>query len=241
MSEVTAWLRARADAMVELTGELVSAESPSDDADALAAAADLLVERGNELLGVPAVQLGTPTAPALTWSLPAVRSNGRPVVLLAHLDTVWATGRLSNEGLGGRILCDARRATRDARSKAEFHLPQKERTSPMTGLGRSLNAPGLSRSDGLLHRQPGRDYAQQLSSPSNLSGWKQSAIPSARPAWLLRSNFYSGTQSHSFLSLSEGWRQLGEWQTSLMKMRNSLIALAESLTRRPRADNDETP
>lgn len=95
MSEITAWLQARTDAMVELTGELVSAESPSDDADALAAAVDLLVQRADDLLGVPAVRLGTTAAPALTWSLPGVRCDSRPVVLLAHLDTVWATGTLA--------------------------------------------------------------------------------------------------------------------------------------------------
>lgn len=95
MSEVTAWLRERVDAMVELTGELVSAESPSSDTHALAAASSLLTERANDLLGVQPVRLGTEEAPALTWTLPAVRSGSRPVVLLAHLDTVWATGTLA--------------------------------------------------------------------------------------------------------------------------------------------------
>ncbi|WP_375426072.1 M20 family metallopeptidase [uncultured Friedmanniella sp.] len=95
MSETADWLRARVDAMVELTRELVAAESPSDDANALAAAVDLLVERAEPLLAVTPTRLGTANAPALTWSLPAVRSESRPVVLLAHLDTVWATGTLA--------------------------------------------------------------------------------------------------------------------------------------------------
>ena len=91
MSEIAAWLRERTDAMVELTRELVSAESPSGDADALTAAVDLLIERTQPLLGVAPTRLGTAEAPALTWSLPAVRSDRRPVVLLAHLDpaTAW--------------------------------------------------------------------------------------------------------------------------------------------------------
>ncbi len=52
-------------------------------------------QRANDFLRVTPVRLGTPEAPALTWSLPAVRCDGRPVVLLAHLDTVWATGTLA--------------------------------------------------------------------------------------------------------------------------------------------------
>lgn len=95
MSEIAAWLEAHTDAMVELTRELVSAESPSGDADALSAAVDLLIERAQPLLGGAPTRLGTAEAPALTWSLPAVGCDSRPVVLLAHLDTVWATGTLA--------------------------------------------------------------------------------------------------------------------------------------------------
>lgn len=95
MTDVTAWLQKRAASMVELTGELVAAESPSGDAGALAAATNLVARRADRLLGVPALRLGTSAAPALTWSLPGVRCDTRPVVLLAHLDTVWAAGTLA--------------------------------------------------------------------------------------------------------------------------------------------------
>lgn len=89
------WLIARQDEMVALTGEFVSAESPSDDPALLAAAADLIASRADRLLGVPVTRLGSPGRPALSWSMPAVGCDARPVVLLAHLDTVWPKGTLS--------------------------------------------------------------------------------------------------------------------------------------------------
>lgn len=95
MSNVRAALRRRIDEMVALTAELVSAESPSNDPNLLGAAADLLAERAERLLEVPATRLDAHDTPALTWTLPPVRCESRPVVLLAHLDTVWPAGTLA--------------------------------------------------------------------------------------------------------------------------------------------------
>jgi glutamate carboxypeptidase len=81
--------------MVELLGTLVSSESPSDSPALLAATADLLADRGTRLLGVEAERFAGPGAPVLRWSLPGVRCDSRPVVLLAHLDTVWPAGTIA--------------------------------------------------------------------------------------------------------------------------------------------------
>ncbi|GAA3571863.1 M20 family metallopeptidase [Microlunatus spumicola] len=92
-------LSARQDAMVDLLGALVTSESPSDDPALLAATTDLVAERGQALLGRAPERLATTGAPALRWSLPPtpdvaddVGDAVRPVVLLAHLDTVWPAG-----------------------------------------------------------------------------------------------------------------------------------------------------
>lgn len=90
-----AWLTARQDEMVALTAEFVSAESPSNEPALLAVAADLIASRADRLLGVPVTRLGSPGSPALSWSVPPVRCDALPVVLLAHLDTVWPKGTLS--------------------------------------------------------------------------------------------------------------------------------------------------
>lgn len=96
MSDLGAWLQTRVDEMVELTGDLVSVESPSDDLAALVEAADLLVQRVDRLLGVSARRLDAGASPALSWTLPAVRCDRPPVVLLTHLDTVWPLGTLAD-------------------------------------------------------------------------------------------------------------------------------------------------
>jgi glutamate carboxypeptidase len=95
MTDFLTALRSRTDDMVQLTAELVSAESPSNDPDLLGAAADLLAARGERLLGVPPKRLDAHDTPVLTWSAPSVRCESRPVVLLAHLDTVWPAGTLA--------------------------------------------------------------------------------------------------------------------------------------------------
>ena len=87
-------LQARGGEMVELLGTLVSSESPSNDPALLSATADLLAERGTRLLGAEVQRIAGPGAPVLCWSVPAVRCDSRPVLLLAHLDTVWPAGTI---------------------------------------------------------------------------------------------------------------------------------------------------
>ena len=89
-------LSARQDAMVALLEALVTSESPSDDPARLVAATDLVADRGAGLLGREPERLASTGAPALRWSLPAAGAQDLPtvgpVVLLAHLDTVWPAG-----------------------------------------------------------------------------------------------------------------------------------------------------
>lgn len=82
------------DAMVSMLDALVSSESPSDDPAKVAATVDLAAGLGERLLGLPAERVSTGGSPALRWDLPAVRCDAGPVVLLAHLDTVWPAGTL---------------------------------------------------------------------------------------------------------------------------------------------------
>lgn len=85
-------LVARQQEMVELLDILVSSESPSGDPNRLAATADLVADHGTRLLGIAPERIDAPGAPILRWQLPAVDSRSGPVVLLAHLDTVWPAG-----------------------------------------------------------------------------------------------------------------------------------------------------
>lgn len=85
-------LREQQDEMVELLDALVTCESPSADAERLAAMVDLLADRGTRLLGVAPKRTGPEQPLVLRWDLPAVRSTSGPVMLLGHLDTVWPAG-----------------------------------------------------------------------------------------------------------------------------------------------------
>lgn len=95
VSDLVARLEARVGEMIELLDTLVSSESPSNDPALLAATADLIAERGSSLLGMKPERITGPGAPALRWSLPGVRCDGRPVLILAHLDTVWPAGTIA--------------------------------------------------------------------------------------------------------------------------------------------------
>jgi glutamate carboxypeptidase len=91
---LAAGLTSEQDAMVSMLEALVSSESPSDDAAMVAATVRLVAELGERLLGLPPERLSGSGSPALRWDLPAVRCEAGPVVLLAHLDTVWPAGTL---------------------------------------------------------------------------------------------------------------------------------------------------
>jgi glutamate carboxypeptidase len=79
--------------MVDLLGTLVSSESPSGHPAALTTTATLLARRGTELLGQEPEWLATGDSAVLRWRLPAQSGGrGRPILLLAHLDTVWPLG-----------------------------------------------------------------------------------------------------------------------------------------------------
>lgn len=93
MSETLERLRARTPEMVKLLRALVTSESPSGDAVALTTTATLLARCGAELLGQEPEWLATGDSAVLRWRLPAQHGgHGRPILLLAHLDTVWPLG-----------------------------------------------------------------------------------------------------------------------------------------------------
>jgi len=95
LSAVAADLQTQQADMVSMLEVLVSSESPSDDPDLVDATADLVAQLGEGLLRLPALRVPTSGSPALRWDLPAVRCDAAPVVLLAHLDTVWPAGTLA--------------------------------------------------------------------------------------------------------------------------------------------------
>jgi glutamate carboxypeptidase len=77
--------------MVRQLADLVSAESPSGDAWAIAHCADLLAAMGTELLGVEPERRVVDDQTHLLWRFgPRV-----DVLLLGHLDTVWPLGTLA--------------------------------------------------------------------------------------------------------------------------------------------------
>ena len=92
LADLRARLAGQQDTMVEALEALVSSESPSDDLPRLAATAELVAAQGEDLLGVAPEWPSSTGAPALRWALPGLASGARPVVLLAHLDTVWPAG-----------------------------------------------------------------------------------------------------------------------------------------------------
>lgn len=90
---MAALLRSRTDEMVHALGALVMSESPSDDPAALSATAALIASLGTELLGSSPDLLDADGTPVLRWRLPGTGgAQGAPVLVLAHLDTVWPLG-----------------------------------------------------------------------------------------------------------------------------------------------------
>lgn len=82
-------------AMISMLEALVASESPSDDPTLVEATVALVADLGERLLRLPATRVTTPGSPALRWDLPAVRCEAKPVILLAHVDTVWPAGTLN--------------------------------------------------------------------------------------------------------------------------------------------------
>ncbi len=94
LADLLARLAAQQAAMVDALEALVSSESPSDDPARLAATTELVAAQGEALLGLAPGRPASTGAPALRWSLPGRASATPPVVLLAHLDTVWPAGTI---------------------------------------------------------------------------------------------------------------------------------------------------
>ena len=78
-------------ALLEDLEALVTTESPSNDAAACAACADVLAEVGERRLGVAPERIDAGGSPAVLWRF------GGPtrVLLVGHLDTVWPLGTLA--------------------------------------------------------------------------------------------------------------------------------------------------
>jgi glutamate carboxypeptidase len=94
LTRLPTYLRSRQQEMVQVLAALVSSESPSNDPERLRSTADLVAAHGSHLLGISPDRLGSDDFPALRWDIPPHGSGGDPVVLLAHLDTVWPAGTL---------------------------------------------------------------------------------------------------------------------------------------------------
>lgn len=91
MSVLVEELRARTPAMTAALRRLVEAESPTADAEACLACADVADALAGELLGVRAERVRCGDRIHLRW-----RFGERPrVLLVGHLDTVWPIGTLA--------------------------------------------------------------------------------------------------------------------------------------------------
>ena len=104
---LAAWLAERASGMEAMLGRFVSIESPTDDPRAtarmgeeavgelLAAGEGFLAEAESEAVPAAAVP-GTPgRGPHRLVRLPGRRADAAPLLLLGHVDTVWAHGTLA--------------------------------------------------------------------------------------------------------------------------------------------------
>lgn len=94
LRRLTVWLSSQQGAMSEALERLVCSESPSNDPRLLNSTADVVAGLGERLLGAPPQRPLTAGAPALRWDVPAVGCAAAPVLLLAHLDTVWPAGTI---------------------------------------------------------------------------------------------------------------------------------------------------
>lgn len=85
-------LHDRLDEMVIALRNLVEAESPSNDARALAACADLVATIGTDLLGAEPERIEVDGLSHLRWGF----GGTTQVLLLCHYDTVWPLGTLAS-------------------------------------------------------------------------------------------------------------------------------------------------
>lgn len=85
-------LHDRLDEMVTALRSLVEAESPSNDARALAACADLVASIGADLLGAEPERVEVDGLSHLRWGF----GGTTRVLLLCHYDTVWPLGTLAS-------------------------------------------------------------------------------------------------------------------------------------------------
>lgn len=92
LTRLVAELQERTADMVAMLDEFVSSESPSTSPRLLSRTADLVGRHGTRLLGAAPDRLERASSPVLRWRLPSTQASGRPVLLLAHLDTVWPEG-----------------------------------------------------------------------------------------------------------------------------------------------------
>jgi glutamate carboxypeptidase len=94
--EILESLRARRDEMVDLLGQVVAAESPSEDPVSQAAVHALLAQKLEEVGFVTRRLPGASVGPHL-YARPAVRDKSRGLQLVVgHLDTVWPVGTLES-------------------------------------------------------------------------------------------------------------------------------------------------
>jgi glutamate carboxypeptidase len=94
-AKLTDWLSAQKDTMLELIGELVNIDSGSYDKAGVEAVGRRLVRFFEENGLIVAIEPHETFAPAIHVRLDATRSNEKPIVLMGHRDTVFATGEVA--------------------------------------------------------------------------------------------------------------------------------------------------
>lgn len=102
MTAITTALEAGLPGLLADIGELVRAESPSEDLAAVAGCARVVAGIGTRLTGAAPEWVDGSGRPALRWRF----GSGDRVLLLGHFDTVWPVGSLARhpfEVAGGRL------------------------------------------------------------------------------------------------------------------------------------------
>ncbi|MBX6350081.1 MAG: M20 family metallopeptidase [Clostridia bacterium] len=156
--------------------EAVGIESPSDDPASLHRFADWLLEEGRAVPGADAALLPDPAGPAVRIALPG---EGRPVLVLAHFDTVWPLGTLARRPVrleDGRLFGPgaydmkaglvqalyALRALAELRADGRGDAPRP----PVTLLATSDEEVGSHRSRRLIEEEARRSRAVLVAEPA---------------------------------------------------------------------------